>query len=88
MLFYLSRNARPDIEYAVHQCTRFQNTPTKSHVNIIKRIVRYLLCTKNKGVQFISTGDSLHSECFEDTWFAGNYNQEVYKGPYYVKFRI
>ena len=47
MLTYLARNTRPDIEYAVHQCARFQSDPRKPHGNAIKRIGRYLLGTEN-----------------------------------------
>ena len=50
MLTYLAGNTRPDVEYAVHQCDRFQNNPKKPHTNAIKRIVRYLMDTKDKQV--------------------------------------
>ena len=42
MLTYLARNTRPDPEYAVHQCVRFQSDPRKPHANVIKRIGRYI----------------------------------------------
>ena len=50
MLTYLARNTRPDIEYAVHQCARFQCDPRKAHANAIKRIRSYLIGTKDKGL--------------------------------------
>ena len=52
MLMYLARNTRPDIEYAVHQCARFQLNPNKLHENAVKRIGRYLLGTRTKGIIF------------------------------------
>ena len=48
MLTYLARNTRPDIEYAVHQCARFQSDPRKAHANAIKRIGRYFIATADK----------------------------------------
>ena len=47
MLTYLARNARPDIEYDVHQCARFQCDPRKPHDNAIRRIGRYIIGTKD-----------------------------------------
>ena len=44
-LSYLCRNTRPDIEFAVHQCARFQSNPKRAHEEAIKRICRYLLGT-------------------------------------------
>ena len=52
MLTYLARNTRPDIEYAVHQCARFQVNPRKPHTAAIKRIGRYLIGTRDKGLIF------------------------------------
>ena len=57
MLTYLARNTRPDIEYAVHQCARFQSDPRKPHGNAIKRIGRYLLGTRTQGINFKPTKD-------------------------------
>ena len=47
-LAYISRNTRPDIEMAVHQCAKYQINPKLSHEKAVKRIVRYLLATKEK----------------------------------------
>eukprot|EP00957_Ditylum_brightwellii_P069690 5292444-Ditylum_brightwellii.AAC.1 len=38
MLTYLARATRPDIEYAVHMCARFQSDPRTPHHNAFKRI--------------------------------------------------
>ena len=38
ILIYLAQNTRPDIEYVVHQCARFQLNPKKAHENAIKQI--------------------------------------------------
>ena len=57
ILTYLARNTRSDIEYEVHQCARCQCDPRKTHANEIKRICRYLIGTKDKGLMFKPTGD-------------------------------
>lgn len=50
MIFYLSPNSRTDIQYAVHQCARFSHRSATIHYNTVKRIVRYLLGTKESGL--------------------------------------
>ncbi|GKB80125.1 hypothetical protein Tco_0947020 [Tanacetum coccineum] len=40
-LMYLAA-FRPDIMFAVYACARFQVTPKASHLNVVKRIFRYL----------------------------------------------
>ena len=50
MLLYLAGNTRPDIAFAVHQCARFSHRPMKCHEDAVKRIVRYLIGTKEKGL--------------------------------------
>ena len=42
MLFYLCSNSRPDIQFALHQCARFNHCPRDIHATAIKRIYRYL----------------------------------------------
>ena len=87
MLNYLARNTRPDIEYAVHQCARFQSDPRKPHGNAIKRIGRYLLGTRTKGIIFKPTKDLSKFECFVDADFAGNYSKETCEDENSVKSR-
>ena len=49
MLNYLANNTRPDIAFAVHQCARYTFDPKASHEIALKRIVRYLCATKDRG---------------------------------------
>ena len=88
MLTYISRNTRPDIENAVHQCARFQLNPKKAHENAVTRIGRYLLGTRDKGIQFkpdITKLDNI--ECYVDADFAGNYTKEINYDPASCKSR-
>ena len=50
MLGYLQGTTHPDISMATHQCARFNNDPHLSHERVDKRIGRYLLDTRDKGM--------------------------------------
>ena len=42
-LLYLT-TSRPDLQLSVGICARFQSNPKQSHLNAVKRILRYLIC--------------------------------------------
>jgi hypothetical protein len=86
MLLYLSSNTRPDITYAVHQCARYSHNPKKSHGKAIKRIIRYLQGTKDKGMIFTPSGE-FQVNCFVDADFAGLWGAEYDQDPVCVKSR-
>ena len=86
MLMYLSSNSRPDIQYAVHQCARFSHSPKQIHANAIKRIIRYLQGTNNKGMTF-TPDPELRLNCYVDSDYAGLWNYEDYQDPICVKSR-
>ncbi len=72
MLNYLC-GTRPDILYAVHQCSRFCNDPRLSHEKAAKRIIRYLKRTPKEGL--ILRPDSTRGiQCFVDADFASGWN--------------
>ena len=71
----------------MRQCVRFQSDPREPHENVIKRIDRYLLGTKDKGVSFIPTKDLSHFECFVEADFPGTYTTETCEHPNSVKSR-
>jgi len=75
MFRYLQQTTRPDISFAVHQCARFCNDPKKSHEAAVKRIGRYLLGTKDKGIIFDPKNPSF-LDCYVDADFAGLYKAE------------
>lgn len=70
MLMYLATNSRPDIAFAVNQCARFTHCPKDSHATAVKRILRYLKGTKDRGM-FISPSKKLQLDCHVDADFAG-----------------
>ena len=86
MLMYLSSNSRPDISYAVHQAARFSHNPKNSHAQAVKRIIRYLKGTRDKGLILCPTNDN-SIKCYVDADFAGLYSSEDSESPLSVKSR-
>lgn len=73
-LSYIQAMIRPDITMAVQQCARFCNDPKLEHEEAVKRIGRYLLRTKDKGLNFrpdLSRG----LECFVNADWAGSWQK-------------
>ena len=44
--------SRPDLQLSVGICARFQSNPKQSHLNDVKRILRYLIGTTNLGLWY------------------------------------
>ena len=86
MLMYLSTNSRPDIAFAVHQCARFTHAPKASHATAVKRILRYLQGTKDKGMTLTPTKE-MDVNCYVDADFAGTWSVEDDQEPVSVKSR-
>nr|GEW53849.1 retrovirus-related Pol polyprotein from transposon TNT 1-94 [Tanacetum cinerariifolium] len=51
-LLYLT-DSRPDLQFAICMCTRYQARPTEKHVHAVKRIFRYLCGTVNRGLWYL-----------------------------------
>ena len=86
MLMFLSANTRPDISYAVHQAARFSHAPRQSHAIAVKRILRYLKATSDKGMIMTPTTEQ-RVDCYVDSDFAGNFAVEHSHNPVSVKSR-
>ena len=79
-LSYIQAMIRPDITMAVQQCARFCNDPKQEHEEAVKRICRYLLRTKDKGLVFkpdLSRG----LECYVDADWAGSWKRRSAHDP-------
>jgi hypothetical protein len=86
MMNYLQQSTRPDISFAVHQCARFCNDPKLSHERAVKRITKYLLGTRDRGV--ICRPDKTKGlECFADADFAGGWDRGDSDNPENVMSR-
>jgi hypothetical protein len=68
-LLYLTAT-RPDIQFVVGLCARFQVSPRSSHRMIVQRIFRYLKHTPEFGIWY-SVSSSLDLVGFSNADFAG-----------------
>jgi hypothetical protein len=57
-LIYLMTGTRPDIAYAVGEVSKFCANPGRSHWTAVKRILRYLRGTVDRGITFSRRGNS------------------------------
>nr|GFD24418.1 uncharacterized mitochondrial protein AtMg00810-like [Tanacetum cinerariifolium] len=72
-LLYLTAS-RPDLQFAICMCARYQARPTEKHIHTVKRIFRYLRGTviqglwylKDSSVALTSFADADHAS-FQDT---------------------
>jgi hypothetical protein len=60
---------------AVHQCARFSSILRYEHGKATKQIGRYLLATKDKGIECTPTSNGL--ECYADANFSGNWDEQL-----------
>ncbi|GJR73292.1 retrovirus-related pol polyprotein from transposon TNT 1-94 [Tanacetum coccineum] len=72
-LLYL-KASRPDLQFFICMCARYQAWPTENHLNAVKRIFRYLKGTVNRGLWYpkdssialTAFADADHASC-QDT---------------------
>ena len=58
---------RPDVAYAVHKLSQFMHQPTMDHWSALKRLLRYLNGTLDKGIKLLRDSPStLHAFCDAD----------------------
>lgn len=87
MLMFLANNSRPDLCYSVSQCCRHNHNPKASHTKAVKKIVRYLVATKDKGT-ILTPSDSLNLDLYVDCDFAGLYKSDPDREPTSAKSRM
>ncbi|GJV33616.1 retrovirus-related pol polyprotein from transposon TNT 1-94 [Tanacetum coccineum] len=68
-LLYLT-TSRPDLQFAICMCARYQARPTEKHLNAVKRIFRYLKGTVHRGIWYIKDS-SIALTTFADADHAG-----------------
>nr|GFC74214.1 uncharacterized mitochondrial protein AtMg00810-like [Tanacetum cinerariifolium] len=72
-LLYLTAN-RPDLQFSICMCARYQARPTEKHLHAVKRIFRYLRGIFNRGLWYskdslitlTTSADANHTGC-QDT---------------------
>jgi hypothetical protein len=78
---YCTISTCPDIAYATNKCAQFTSKPTLSHWEAAKRIVHYLLSTKDYGITYRQEGKGVEGYAhnlvgFTDADFAGDVNDQ------------
>ncbi|GKC97466.1 retrovirus-related pol polyprotein from transposon TNT 1-94 [Tanacetum coccineum] len=68
-LLYLTAS-RPDLQFAICICARYQARPTEKHLHAVKRIFRYLKGTVNRGLWY-PKDSSIAITAFADANHAG-----------------
>ncbi|GKB38382.1 hypothetical protein Tco_0883324 [Tanacetum coccineum] len=68
-LLYLT-TSRPDLQFAIWMCARYQAQPTEKHLHAVKRIFRYLRGTVNRGLWYLKDS-SIALTAFADADHAG-----------------
>ena len=83
-LLYLT-GSRPDIAFNVDICSRFQSNSKVSHLNAVKKIIKYVGGTCNYGL-FYSKESNLSLAGFSDSDWAGNVDDRkgITGGCFYV----
>ena len=80
MLGYLQETICPDIVTETHKCERFKNDPQLSHERAVKRIGRYILDTRDKGMVY-RPGTLQGLEFYVDADFAGGWKYGDHDSP-------
>ena len=80
MIGYLQGTSRPDISMATHQCARFNANPKLCHKRAVKRICKYFLDTKYKGIIF-RPDKTKGIEYHVDAEFSGGWTNEEHLNP-------
>nr|GFA33521.1 uncharacterized mitochondrial protein AtMg00810-like [Tanacetum cinerariifolium] len=68
--YELMHASRPDLQFAICMCARYQARPTEKHVHAVKRIFRYLRGTVNRGLWY-TKDSSVALTAFADADHAG-----------------
>ncbi|GKD89079.1 hypothetical protein Tco_1364586 [Tanacetum coccineum] len=68
-LLYLIAS-RPDLQFAICMCARYQARPTEKYLHAVKRIFRYLRGTINRGLWYLKDS-SIALTAFVDADHAG-----------------
>ncbi|GKB06642.1 retrovirus-related pol polyprotein from transposon TNT 1-94 [Tanacetum coccineum] len=69
-LLYLT-SSRPDLQFAIRMCARYQARPTEKHLHAVKMIFRYLKGTVNRGLWY-PNDSSIALTAFADADHAGS----------------
>jgi hypothetical protein len=74
-LNFLAQNSRPDISFDVHQWARFSKKQKALHEKVVKRIIHYLQCTREKPL-IMKPNKKISLDAYCDSDFDGAWHQE------------
>lgn len=74
MLMYLSSNAHPEIQFAIHQCAHFTHCSRASHKEPVKHICCYLQGVEDNGLTFKVSNDLQLNCCMDTNFVVWNYD--------------
>ena len=83
---YLQQSTRPDIALTAHQYARFCNDLKHIHERAVKKIVKYLLGMKERGI-VCRPDENKGLECYADADFAGSWDIRDPNNPDNVMLR-
>lgn len=69
-LLYLSTRFRPDISQAVNDASKKTDNPSKEDIIAVKKIMKYLNGTRNKGILFRKRGNISKLDAYCDADYA------------------
>ncbi|GAA0168782.1 hypothetical protein LIER_23420 [Lithospermum erythrorhizon] len=81
-LFYLTAS-RPDIAYSVGVCARFQGDPKESHLNQVKRIIKYVNGTVEYGLLYTFYPNSTLVGFCDVDWVGNAEDRKSTSGGYF-----
>jgi hypothetical protein len=73
-ILYLALKTRPDIAFAISNCSRYMSNPSKDHFKAIAYIWCYLLLYKNLGLIYNCFGNNLYIKGYCDSDWANDIN--------------
>jgi hypothetical protein len=86
-LLYISICSRPDISFSVNFFSRFMNSYTEEHFNLLKRVLIYLYHTKDLKLTYQKSSNSIPVlECFTDADWASDKSDRKSISGHVVKF--
>ncbi|XP_019100777.1 PREDICTED: uncharacterized protein LOC109132822 [Camelina sativa] len=74
---------RPDIAFAVNKLSQFMHKPTDIHWMAVKRVLRYLAGTKDRGI-FLRRNNTIALHAFSDADWRGNKDDYTSTGAYII----
>lgn len=74
---------RPDVSFAINKLSQFMHKPTQTHMQQLKRVLRYLKGTINLGLQ-LNKPPNLSLIAFSDSDWAGNVDDRTSTSSYII----